>query len=696
MKRPEILSPAGSPEALRAAVNAGADAVYLAGEAFGARAYAKNFTREELCDGTKYAHERGVKLYVTVNTLVVDREMEELREYIAFLCGLPVDGLIVQDLGVAKLIRSWAPELPLHASTQCACHSLDGVRELHALGFSRVVLARELSLANIAKIARESPCELEVFVHGALCFSHSGQCLMSAVIGRRSANRGRCAGPCRLPYAVEGGRMRHQLSLKDLCAAEKLPELTRLGVASFKIEGRMKRPEYVSSVTRTYATAVRYGVKPGKREIDSLGEIFSRSGFTSEYLDGSSSRDMFGMRGEEPSGKYEAALRRERELAAEVPVERTLGAVDFALVVRADEHIALTARSGGAEVTVAGELPERARTRPLTEELCERQLRKTGGTGFEAGKITCTLGKGLTVPASALNALRRQALAELEAKLSGERAIPFCAETKPVRGRPPEELGLVASFRYLKQLPEEVGALRTAFFPLEAYDGKLPELPEIMKRVTPGVLLPRVVTDAERGAVRQELERLRSHGVREALCGNIGLLPLLRELGFEITADISMNAMNSWSLEALQELGVARALCSAELSTAQIRDLTKPLPCGVFAYGRLPLMVSENCLRRNELGCTGRCKLPTTLTDRTGETFLILPERGCRNLIVNGKPLYFADRREELVRAGASFLYLYFTDEERDVCARVLRDYTCGGGEKPEQFTRGLLTRGVL
>lgn len=697
MKKPEILSPAGSFDALKAAVSSGADAVYLAGEEFGARAYAKNFTREELATGVRYAHERGVKVYVTVNTLIVDREMEVLKEYIRFLCSLPVDALIVQDLGAAALIHRWAPELPLHASTQCACHSLDGVRELYELGFCRVVLARELSLENIAVIAAKSPCELEVFVHGALCFSHSGQCLMSAVIGRRSANRGRCAGPCRLPYSLDGGKMRHQLSLKDLCAADHLKELTKLGIASFKIEGRMKRPEYVSSVTRTYATAVKYGVKPSARDIAGIGEIFSRSGFTSEYLKGETSRDMFGMRDEGEPEKYEAALRYERETLEEIPAEKMLGTVRFALRIVRGEPVTLTAACGETTVTVSGEIPEEARSRPTTEEICVRQLNKTGGTGFTSGSVTCEIEEGLVVPVSQLNALRRSTLAELALRLEGEKEIPFFAErTLEMEEKIPQQCVMTASFSYLRQLPERIDGLDCVYFPLEALCEDRETLEKIIQRVTVGVQLPRVVTDKERSAVYQALVMLRETGVSHALCGNIGLLPMLRELAFEITTDISMNTINSAAMEVLRRRGVGRAICSAELSVAQIRDLKKTLPCGVIAYGRLPLMVAENCLRKNEFGCNGRCKLPATLTDRTGETFTVVQEYGCRNVILNGKVLYFGDRLDELRRAGAAFIHLSFTTESRDMCEKILRDYQAGKGEKPENFTRGLLARGVL
>ncbi len=689
---PEILSPAGSFEALKAAVQSGADAVYLGGGRFNARHFAKNFGEEELRGAVEYCHVRGCRVYITLNTLMTDRELSEVSDTVRFYCDIGADALIVQDFGLAAALREWAPDMPLFASTQMSVHSLEGAKRMAALGFSRVVLARELSREDMAILAKACPIETEVFVHGALCVCHSGQCYMSAVIGRRSGNRGRCAQPCRLPY--EGG---HLLSLKDLCMAPHLPELARLGVTSLKIEGRMKRPEYVSAVTRVYSRAVKEGVPPTEKELSELEAIFSRSGFTDGYFEGRTGPFMLGVREEGDPVRVAPLLAAERARWENGEAQRVAVRLDF--TARPGEPLALSATDAeGNTVRSEGEAPSMAHTRATEEGQIEANLRKTGGTPFYAGEIRVSLASGLAVPAGAVNALRREALD----KLAAMRALP------PVRGfheiDPLEPCGeapapaspaLEAVFASVDQLPANADRLSRVWLPLELAAGE--EGGRIFSRLAgrAGVLLPRAVLDGEYPRFESLLRRCREYGCGDALGGGLGELDAAIRLGYVPHGDFGLNVMNSRSLLEYSNYGLRSATLSFELRTSQIRDMKKPLPSGILAYGRLPLMLLERCVAKPASRCSGGCKMPRTLTDRQGERFLLMREFGCRNQLLNGKPLYLADRLSDFAGLGLSFMRLHFTDEDVRTAEAVIDAYGGAGGAPPEDFTRGLYFKGV-
>ena len=397
----ELLSPAGSMEALRAAVQNGANAVYLGYDQFNARMNAKNFSADELQEAIVYCHVRGVAVHLTLNTLVADREMARAADEIRLAATLGVDAFIEQDIGMVQLCREIAPNVAVHASTQMSIHSLEGVVAAAELGCSRVVLSRELPREEIAAICRRSPIEIEVFVHGALCMCYSGQCYLSGVIGRRSGNRGQCAQPCRLPYGY--GRFdqnRYPLSLKDNCLIEYLRDLERMGVASIKIEGRMKRPEYVAVVTKAYRAALN-GKRVTQADMEELERVFSRQGFTQGYYLGQKGQEMFGTRqeGEDAKELFAAA-----KAAYDRGGMRTVP-VDFFCAILAGEPCTLTAvDEDGHTVTVTGPVPETARSRPLTEEDLRDRLGKTGGTAYRCREIAVTLDEGLSLPASAVTA----------------------------------------------------------------------------------------------------------------------------------------------------------------------------------------------------------------------------------------------------------------------------------------------------
>ena len=420
----EILSPAGSPDAVRAAVCAGANAVYLGYGSFNARRNARNFTEEELAAAVSYCHLRGVRLYLTLNTLVSDRELPAAAELAGKASDLGVDAVLVQDMGVVRMLRQVVPDLPVHASTQMSIHSLDGVKAAADLGLTRVVLARELSGRDIAYICERSPIEIETFVHGALCMCHSGQCYMSSVIGGRSGNRGLCAQPCRLAYGWGDRADSYPLSLKDASLAHHLQEFKRMGVASVKIEGRMKRPEYVWVVTKIYADALREGRDPTEEELRRLEHAFSRQGFTDGYFQGKTGPEMFGVRENTPEPRElfaEARAAYEKGECPGVPVK-------FYAMIRAGQPVQVGVEDPeGRVVTASGSTPEAARTRAVTRAEVEGQLAKTGGTPYRCDGVRCLVEEGLSVPLSALNGLRRRVLEEL----SDRRSYLACAASAP-------------------------------------------------------------------------------------------------------------------------------------------------------------------------------------------------------------------------------------------------------------------------
>ena len=702
----ELLAPAGGREALVAAVQSGADAVYMGFGAFNARRSARNFSDEEFRTAVSYCHLRGVKVYLTLNTLVTDRELPLLADAarVASECG--VDAILVQDWGVLDTLRSLIPDVPLHASTQMSLHTLSGVEESARLGMTRAVLARELSRGEIAEICKKSPIEIETFVHGALCMCYSGQCEMSAVIGRRSGNRGACAQPCRLPYGFSGKANAHPLSLKDACLAPFVPEMMDMGVACLKIEGRMKRPEYVAAVTEIYARLLREHRAPTKDEQKKLALAFSRDGFTEGYYRGARGRKMFGTRPENakwPENWFgELRARYEKEDLRLVPLT-------FDCIIRAGEAMRLTAADpDGHRVTVTGNVPEAARNRALTAEEVEARLKKTGGTAFTVDFCAVTLDDGLAVSAGALNALRREALSQMEALRTAapeRRAFGF-VPPKTVKNSAEKPL-LTISLHRAAQLSEELISLSPArvYVPVEL----LPQLDlaPYRGRTDFFALLPRIYRTQDEPVLRALLEDGVRKGVTGVSIANLGHLSLVRGLDAALHGDWALNVYNSAALSFWKKEGLSSACASFELRDAQLRDLSKCLPCEAIVYGRLPLMVTENCLNANESGCRyfterpasvpadGACASAPELTDRRGERFPVLRAWGCRSEIVNGKILYLADKARDWQSLGLRYACLRFTTESPEDCVRMLRAYQGEAVDAPENITRGLFYRGA-
>ena len=683
----EIMAPAGGEESLIAAVACGADAVYLGGSELNARRGAQNFDQDRLAWAVSYCHARSVKVYLAVNTLVLERELALLRDTLRCACAIGVDAIIATDLAVAALARQACPELPLFASTQMAVTGLQGALALQEMGFSRLVLARELTLEEIRSISNGCDIGLEIFVHGALCMGVSGQCYLSAIIGGRSGNRGLCAQPCRLPFAYNGHT--HALSLKDLSLIDRLPELAAAGVVSLKIEGRMKRPEYVAGAV----SACRAALSGRPFDLDELAALFSRSGFTQGYLDGKRGAQMFGSRRKEdvtaasPAllGKYAALYQKEHQCAA----------VDLRLTLRPDEPASLEAiDADGNAATVTWAVPSPALTAPTDAKKAVAALSKTGSTIFYPRQIECDISPGLYLAAAELNALRRDALAGLMDIREQPRPIPFCED---------------AAQRMLSLTP----ARRTAAHPqmrlrlerasqlsgLEHTDAAMISLPVDQLEILPGdkfarfkgilaAELPKFEFGSDSG-LPGRLARLREKGITQAVCGSLGAIRTAAQAGLAAHGDFSLNIANTIALKQYAALGLASVTLSFEVALASAKILGGELPRGVIAYGHLPLMHLRNCPVRAQGGCRGNNYECPSLQDRKGKRFPLCCV-GNITTLHNCVPLWMGDKRGDL--AGFDFLTLYFTSEPPGRITEITRLFS-QGAQPSEEHTRGLYYR---
>lgn len=691
----ELLSPAGSFDALRAAVCNGADAVYLGLEGFNARQGARNFTVEELPEAVRFCHIRGVKVHLTLNTLVSDRELPAAAKAIAVAAKAGVDAFIVQDLGMLTLCHQVAPGIALHASTQMSIHSLAGVQEAAALGVSRVVLARELPREELAHICRNTNIEIEVFVHGALCMCYSGQCYMSALIGRRSGNRGQCAQPCRLPYGYDFFEEKYPLSLKDNCLVQYLKELEQLGVASIKIEGRRKRPEYVAAVTGVYRAALDGG-SIGPQAMKTLRDAFSREGFTQGYYLGQTGADMFGRRiaaSENRDLMLAARASYENVEAQRVPVQF------YALISRGTPSMLAAQDRDGNTCKAEGAVPEEARTKELTIADLEERLAKTGGTPFYCEGVKCVVDRGLSLSAAEINRLRREVLAQLSA-MRGR--IPPCevgVPTEPQRfdGSRAAPVLTVSVLRTEQITPALLKAKPAVLYvPLSELTAQSKFYERLAARCKLAAILPRVSWGSEEGKLASALDAAARLGVRRVLTGNLGQIALLREKGFEIAGDFGLNILNSRTMNTMRQLGLTTVTASFEAMLPQLRDLSKPLPTEMLIYGRLPLMLTENCLLKNRAGDCACANGPAKLIDRTGEEFRIVRDCGtCRSVILNGRKLFLLDKKSELRKLGMWGLRLSFTTENPAEIDSVIAAWSGEAVFDPGACTRGLYLRGV-
>lgn len=677
----EILAPVGGREQLEAAVRCSADAVYLGAKSFNARQNATNFEYDEFKDAVDYCHIRGVKVYLVLNTLISDSELDRALEQARLACDAGVDALIVQDLGLAGQIRRCS-DIPLHASTQMSVGTLEGIKLLHSLGFKRAVLPRELSFGEIEYIAKNSPIELECFVHGALCMCVSGQCLMSAMLGSRSGNRGLCAQPCRLPFSSRGDGECH-LSLKDLSLVNELKRLRDIGIVSFKIEGRMKRAEYVACAVTACRQALDSELSPDIE--NSLRSVFSRSGFTKGHFENKRDKEMFGIRRKEDVVRASSVL---KELERLYEKEQGVVPVSFGFTMRSGENAVLTASARGVQAqAVSQKMPEIAIKKALDSEAATAQIQKCGGTPFFAEKTQTDIEQGLTLPLSEINSMRRACLDELSRLLCSARAYTFDIERaeKPIRAEnKADKKQIFARFPSIESFVDGVcdvaylplGECAKAGFKADKFESKIyAELPRMFFGCV----------DSVRKLMRSAIE----NGVKGFLVGGLDGLALARELAADIHACIGTNAYNGLTVNALTDLGVSHTVLSAELTTRQIEKLPAKSYTGAFAYGRLPLMITRACSNENIGGCA-RCS-EKQLTDRMGVKFPLVCGYGFTE-VLNSRPIYMGDRLNEL---KCDFLFLYFTDESRAEIQAVINSYRNELPPKGE-FTRGLLYRGSL
>ena len=690
MSKIEILAPVGNEEMLRAAVFSGADAVYLGFSGFNARTSANNFNADTLKDAVSFCHARGVAVHVALNTTVYGGELPALEQAIRAVAASGADAVICQDLAVATLIGKIAPQLPRHGSTQMSVHSLQGALELKELGFTRVVLARELSMPEVEHITKHCGIETECFVHGALCMCVSGQCYMSAFLGGRSGNRGSCAGPCRLPFEAnalpEGkpGRL-HHLSLKDNSVIDKLDKLQALGVASAKIEGRLRTPEYVAAAV----SACLAGREGRAYDRDLLKNAFSRSGFTSGYLDGKIDGTMFGVRSEADAEQTKKTLPMLRELyrreRSRVPVKMKLE------IEEGGEKLTVTDADGSKAFAYGDAEPQPARTDP-TESL-HRSLAKTGGTPFavEDQDIAVEMDGGpWFIPGSAVNELRREALDALLKKREVLRPWPTTEEhvpALPLRTLPPHRT-LRARFESWEQVPERaLDGIEYLILPIAQAD----RVPREWRAKTL-LELPRVMFGKLEEDTARRIAATQDAGFAGYEVSNIAHLRLCR--GLPMSGSFGLNITNQLAAQFYADNGLGSMLILPEVKDSDISTIApthngRPVPTGVLVYGHMPLMITRACPLQNIHDCA-HCDKTGVLTDRKAKKFPVRCGLGVRT-IYNPVPIYMGDKPGALT---VDYGVAYFTLESREEAAKILemiRTHAPFEGD----FTRGLYFKGT-
>ena len=683
-KNIEILAPAGSFEAVTAAVRTGADAVYMGTDKFNARLRADNFSDEEIREAIRYCHAHGVKVHITMNTLVSDSELEDAMGVIKRVCQWGADVLILQDIGLASLVKKAVPSIERHASTQMSVQTLSGVKLLEKMGYSRVVLPRECTKAEIENIRKNTDIEIEIFVHGAHCMSVSGQCYMSSMFGSRSGNRGFCAQPCRLPFKADSGTG-YDLSLKDLSVVEYIKEISDMGVDSVKIEGRMKRPEYVAAAV----SAVKNSLKgeQNSKMLSDLRAVFSRSGFTDGYFTDNRGKDMFGIRQKQDVVAANNAVL--KNLSQLYEKEKGNIPVDFCLTVLKDEPVSLSASSMGKTCFISDEyIPEKAINKPLTKENLIDRISKCGGTQFFAQNVEIELDEGLIVPASVINNLRRRALEELENKISSVKVHNFTdVEIKTPSPKEPTELKYNIRVAKLSQIPKNLTNVENLYIPLDIEENLVEKVEKLPVNI--GFEVPRGIFGAE-NAIEKLMLKMKNAGINTAYCSTLDAVALAAKHGFEIHTGFSMNVFNSVSAEVLEGLGVKEITLSPELTLSQLSQMDTKAKRGIIGYGRLPLMLTRNCPVRNGKTCS-ECKKGSYLTDRKGMKFPVVCSFGCSE-ILNSCPIYMADRMNEI--RNMDFITFYFTKEPAELCEAVINAYRTGK-KAAGDFTRGLYYRGT-
>ncbi len=687
----EILSPAGNFEILKSAVLNGADAVYIGGKSFSARKNAANFSDDEIAEGVRFAHLYGAKVYAAVNTLIRDSELKSAFEFIKYLYEVGVDALIIQDLAIVKTVKKHFPDFPIHASTQMTVHNIAGVRAAEKLGFSRVVLSRELSFEEIENISKNTDAELEVFVHGALCMSYSGQCLLSSFIGSRSGNRGACAQPCRLPYSLfdNGGKCivkdKYLLSLKDLCLVDEIETLKKCGVASLKIEGRMKNEDYVSVVTHTY-DKYRNGSKVSDKDMAILKNVFSRSGFTKGYLIRYTGREMLNY--SKNNDDVYSLVSDDVKILSESLKKNTSKKVKFSSCVslKAGQPLKASFVSGEATVSLSGvSVAQAAIKTPLDFDRVKQQFSKTGNTPFELDSFTADIGDGLCVPIKDINDLRRRGLDELSNILSYS-SRKSCAEYEALQYEK-FTCDKVLKHAQVMNLQQAHSALNLGFdkiiIPYFLYLKEKDFFDGIDKKIA--VVLPSITRDGV-----MDFKKITGF---EIYASNIS--QIFGFDGCDICANYTLNVFNSLSLEMMKELGIKRVCLSPELNLKQIDAMGDFAEKEIIVYGKIPLMTVQNCVVKSAFGKCFCKDDKYYLKDRKGAEFPLYTDKtSCTNTIFNSAPIYMADKLDEIPLHGIRCERFVFTDETPNEMADIYDKYQRHLPHSGD-FTRGHYYRGV-
>ncbi len=715
----EILAPAGNYDTLKAAVLAGADAVYAGGERFGARAYAGNFNREELLSAIDYVHLHGRKLYLTVNTLIKEREFADLYEYLFPLYQQGLDAVIVQDLGVMDYVMKQFPGLLIHASTQMTVTNVISAEYLESLGVTRIVPARELSLAEVQEICSHTGLEVECFVHGALCYSYSGQCLLSSMIGGRSGNRGQCAQPCRLSYAAGRKKAGDILSLKDLCTIQAVPDLIRSGIHSFKIEGRMKQPEYVAAVTGMYRKYVdiylasgEEGFRVSEQDLRELERAYQRRGYCDGYYFRHNGKEMLslGRPKQEVRGEWKACGKLQEKISGK-------------LMISSGKHVTLYLRYQDIEIEIIGPIAEPASSRPVTSERLEQQLKKTGSTPFIFEHLEICMEGEVFLPIQAVNELRRRGMEELEERLlqsfrresrdrlpaSGEEDTrrhaarcrrdvqPGCMELSAL-AESTEQLEVFADYPEIARIYVEDA--------LWAYSGNRKEILKLLPELKAS---GRQVYFAMARIFRKEAEAFYGRHFQEliryfdgVLVRNLESFLYVRKHSavFPVAADSSIYQWNQQAKEFVRRLSPEFAAAPAELNRWELQELGVR-DMELIVYGYLPVMISAGCVKKN----TGKCDRKTgflSMTDRQNKKNIVKNEcLYCYNVIYNSAPLMLADQCRQLKELGCRAFRLQFGAEDKKRTREILDLYLAAYIREAEvplpkgEFTRGHFKRGV-
>ena len=698
----ELLAPAGNLEIFKGVIESGADAVYVGGSMFGARAYANNFTEEELLEAIDFAHLRGVKVYLTVNTLIKNSEFSKLYDYLLVYYKRGLDAVIVQDIGVVKAIHEYFPSMEIHTSTQMTVTGADGVRFLSQFGVTRVVMAREVSLAEMKRIHEETGMELEAFVHGALCYSYSGQCLFSSILGGRSGNRGRCAQPCRLPYTVEGKKDEYILSLKDMCGIKALDKLHDAGVYSLKIEGRMKQLEYACGVVKYYRSYIDSMKPVTDADYDRIKALGNRCGFTDRYYFDHNGSDMvtyvkpnFVSNAAEPS-----------------PEKRKLS-IEGELVLREGEPGSLTVKRGDVTYKASIEPVSAALKAPLDKKAAIDRINKTGDTDFEFSHIKAQIGENVFVPNGALNKLRRDAISGLCDKLlkkyyrndaryvdmSGLTALPeHVVKSDAAHDEAINDYTTICSCMTRAQLDTLIGyeCFDVFYLDFDMYDRKtlIQQFADDVKCLTKRnkkvyLMLPTIFRADSSDyfvSIAKELDKVSFDGF---VVKNYEELYLTENLftGKKVILDHNMYTFNDVSKSAFFEHGVSGDTVPLELNSREIMHRNN-IGSQMIVYGYYPLMTTANCVHKNTKGCDKKQKL-IYLKDRYNKSFAVCNNcKECYNTIYNSLPTMLTKNISKLKEAGIRSFRYSFTIETPKQIKAVMDD-------KVAEYTNGHYKRGV-